>query len=107
MQSEFQPFKLSYYLQSGENASAHLMSAVKRTMYEQAPGEGAWMQCFIVVQSSSSWTIDFNYDEVESLPENKKSPDYLLLEFQKFPRSKQFTPSWWKTIVHNKVSYYK
>jgi hypothetical protein len=90
--------------------SFDLMNDVKKEMYEQAKHEGAWFSCKIELLPSLEYSITFYYDDKNKnkfTKERFKTPDYVLSEFQKFPRSKEFTPEWWQNILGKKAKYIK
>jgi hypothetical protein len=92
----------------GNLNSFDLMDDVKCEMYEQAKHEGAWFFCKIEILPSLKYNISFNYDDKNKLLEERlKSPENFQDEFEEFPRSKEFTPDWWQTILGTKAKYLK
>ncbi len=77
---------------------------LKKNMYEQAPQEGAWLNCSLIVENNS-YKFDFNYDSKDNLFNSDINDALLVKEFEKFPRAKEYTPDWWKSILGNKTKY--
>jgi hypothetical protein len=86
----------------------YLMNDIKDEMYKQKKHEGAWFFCTIEVLPSLEYNINFNYDEKDKLPEERlKSSDNFINEFSEYPRSKNFTPTWWQNILGKEIKYIK
>lgn len=104
----------SYFTKNGEVCkirgkveSFDLMNEIKYMMYEQNKCEGAWFTSKIEINEDKTYSIEFNYDNIEELPNNWQQPDHFVSEFEKFPRSKEFTPQWWQDILGKKAKYLK
>lgn len=104
----------SYFIQNeeahkirGNVESFDLMNEIKYMMYEQNKYEGAWFASKIEINEDKTYSIEFNYDNIEELPNNWQQPDRFVSEFEKFPRSKEFTPQWWQDILGKEVKYLK
>jgi hypothetical protein len=92
----------------GNLNSFSLMNRVKYEMYEQAKTEGGWFLCTLEVTPDLAYTVNFNYDDMDKLLEEKlKSIDNFKDEFSALPRSKKFTPLWWQEILGKRVEYIK
>jgi len=90
---------LKYYLYDDDDSATEIMDGIKNLMYRQAPNEGAWFAYNISTDKSSDFTIKFNYDSLDNLPEIWQEPDTFSDEFETYPRSKDFTPKWLESIV--------
>lgn len=82
-----------------------IMNNIKQDMYKQQPKEGAWLESQMIIFPNKTYKINFIYDEYEKLSKISKKPDNIQEEFRKYPRSKDFTPEWWKNILGKKVKY--
>lgn len=78
---------------------------IHKDMYQQAPKEGAWMQCCITIYKGNSYDISFNYDDVASIPDTLNDPDWLVGTFEDYPRSKEYTPQWYRDIIGKRKVY--
>ena len=86
------------YLLSMELGIQQLTMEIKKAMYDVSPKEGAWLAAQFVLNEQNVFTNRFNYD-------NKKD-NYMKfvtdLDFKEelniFPRNKEFTPDWMKSI---------
>ena len=81
-----------------------LFCSLKKNMYKQAPQEGAWLNCSLIVENNS-YKFDFNYDSKDNLFDSDINDAILVAEFEKYPRAKEYTPSWWKGLLGNKAKY--
>ena len=72
---------------------------IRKRMYQKDPKQGAWFQVEIFLKNKEQYTFNFNYDNLEQLPSFFQEPDWLLGMFEKFPRSKEYTPLWLRKIV--------
>lgn len=104
----------SYFIQNGEThkirgnvESFDLMNEIKYMMYAQNKYEGAWFASKIEINKDKTYLIEFNYDSMEELPNNWQQLERFVTEFEKFPRSKEFTPQWWQDILGKRAKYLK
>ena len=74
-------------------------------MYLQNPKEGAWMQCFITVNKDRTYNIQFNYDDIASVSDIFHRPDWLVGVFEDYPRSKEYTPQWYRDMIGKRKLY--
>jgi hypothetical protein len=84
-----------------------LFAQIKDAMYVQKPDEGAWLQSYLTVYPERKYEYEFNYDNRETLDYFANNPDELKSEFEAYPRSKEFTPEWWRNILGKKTKYLK
>ncbi|AIY14022.1 Imm5 family immunity protein [Cellulophaga baltica] len=106
--SDKQKIPLTFFLHSGEKSSVFLMEQLKDIMYKQETRNGAWLSYHIEVKNDDSFSYIFNYDLIKSLPEPKQQPDNFIAEFESYPRSKEYTPEWWRKLLKNsKTSFIK
>lgn len=84
---------------------ANILYEIKTNMYKQAPKEGAWLNCCLKVTPQKKYSLELNYDDKDRLYNSEIKEDSVIEEFKKFPRSKEFTPVWWKSILGNKAKY--
>lgn len=75
-------------------------------MYEQNKKKGAWVSYELIYDVSGLYSISFNYDFLELLPESKRSDSNFIQEWQYYPRSKDFTPLWLQKIIKKKKLQY-
>ena len=78
---------------------------IHQRMYLQEPKEGAWMCCLITVNKDKTYNIQFNYDDIDSISEIFNRPDWLLSVFVSYPRSKEYTPQWYRDIIGKRKVY--
>ena len=78
---------------------------IRKRMYQKDPKQGAWFQVEIFLKNKEQYTFNFNYDDLEQLPSFFQEPDWLLGMFEKFPRSKEYTPHWLRKIVGRRKLY--
>lgn len=78
---------------------------IHQKMYLQEPKEGAWMCSFITVNKDKTYDIQFNYDDIDSVSEIFHKPDWLLSMFEDYPRSKAYTPQWYRDIIGKRKLY--
>lgn len=74
-------------------------------MYLQNPKEGTWMQCFITVNKDRTYNIQFNYDDIASVSDIFHRPDWLVGVFEDYPRSKEYTPQWYRDMIGKRKLY--
>jgi hypothetical protein len=85
-----------------------ILNKIKDEMYKQLPNEGAWIMCNITINKDKSYSISFDYDNIENFQGTAQNPAYLIHEFNSYyPRSKEFTPEWWQKILGKKGKYIK
>lgn len=87
-----------------DSISDNLLDFHKR-MYIQAPQEGAWMQCFITINKDRSYDISFNYDDITSVSDIFNDADWLVGVFEDYPRSKEYTPQWYRDMIGKRKLY--
>lgn len=78
---------------------------IQKEMYKQNPKEGAWMQCRMIIKRDKMYHITFNYDDINSVSEIFHKPDWLLSMFEEYPRSKEYTPQWYRDIIGKRKLY--
>ena len=78
---------------------------IKINMYNQAPEEGAILNCRLIVDKDNNYEFFLNYDDKEHFYEQNISNEHLVNEFKKFPRKIDFTPIWWKGILGKNANY--
>lgn len=78
---------------------------IQKEMYRQNPKEGAWMQCRMVVKRDKMYHIMFNYDDLENIPKEFNRPDWLIGVFRDYPRSKEYTPQWYRDMIGKRKLY--
>lgn len=89
-------------------AASDLLSEIKDDMYKQASNEGSWLICKIEFDTQKKFIIEFNYDNKSSLPNDVfDNPERLEIEFEDYPRTKEYTPVWWQGILGKKAKYLK
>lgn len=49
--------------------------------------------------------LTFNYDDLDSVSEIFHKPDWLLSMFEDYPRSKEYTPQWYRDIIGKRKLY--
>lgn len=86
-------------------AIANSLYQIQEDMYKQAPGEGAWMQCNISINKDVMYDIQFNYDDIALISEIFTDPGSLISIFEDYPRSKEYTPQWYRDIIGNRKLY--
>lgn len=84
-----------------------LFNNIKEEMYKQNPNEGAWIVSHLLINPDKTFSISFNYEDYDNFPQRAKNPEYLIAEFEAYPRSKEFTPDWWQKILGRKAKYLK
>ena len=77
----------------------------RKEMYMYYPKEGAWFSLKMVINSNSSYNLDFNYDNWDEIPSYFQELDWILSFYTKFPRSIEYTPKWLRKIVGSKKLY--
>jgi hypothetical protein len=83
---------------------------IKKEMYSQRPEEGAWLQSCLNIYpypdgDQYTFRYVFNYDDYEKLEDYQQDNEELKFEFEKYPRSKEFTPDWWQRILGKRAKY--
>lgn len=96
--------RITFCMDIKDSISDNLLDFHKR-MYIQAPKEGAWMQCFITINKDRSYDISFNYDDITSVSDIFNRPDWLIGVFEEYPRSKEYTPQWYRDMTGKKKLY--
>lgn len=81
------------------------LNDLHQEMYIQAPKEGVWMQCFITINKDISYDISFNYDDITSISDIFNRPDWLVGVFEDYPRSKEYTPQWYRDMIGKRKLY--
>lgn len=84
---------------------ADTLNNFQEKMYMQAPKEGVWMQCLITINKDSSYDISFNYDDITSISDIFNRPDWLVGVFEDYPRSKEYTPQWYRDMIGKRKLY--
>jgi len=84
-----------------------LLEHLKKEMYKQAPHEGAWTHCSYAFYTSPEKADEcfFNYDDRRFFSKAELRTDVLVNEFESFPRSRRFTPDWWRIILGENTYY--
>ena len=77
----------------------------RKEMYMYYPKEGAWFSLKMVINSNSSYNLDFNYDNWDEIPSYFQELDWILSFYTKFPRSIEYTPKWLRKIVGSRKLY--
>lgn len=96
--------RITFCVDIKDSISDNLLDFHKR-MYIQAPKEGAWMQCFITINKDRSYDISFNYDDITSVSDIFNDADWLVGVFEDYPRSKEYTPQWYRDMIGKKKLY--
>ncbi len=81
------------------------LNDIHSKMYIQAPEEGAWIQCYITINKDRSYDVLFNYDDITSISDICNSPDRLVGVFEDYPRSKEYTPQWYRDMIGKRKLY--
>lgn len=87
------------------NLIADTLNNFQEKMYMQDPKEGVWMQCLITINKDSSYDISFNYDDITSISDIFNRPDWLVGVFEDYPRSKEYTPQWYRDMIGKRKLY--
>lgn len=113
MQVETMPwYEISFYLSSAgevdeypepefENMDTGISFAeIKKEMYQQAPYEGAWLTCTCTfsLKRRILKKIAFDYGD-KGLDEFHSAARFLSEEFEKYPRSREYTPHFWQQYI--------
>lgn len=96
--------RITFCVDIKDSISDNLLDFHKR-MYIQAPQEGAWMQCFITINKDRSYDISFNYDDITSVSDIFNDADWLVGVFEDYPRSKKYTPQWYRDMIGKRKLY--
>lgn len=73
---------------------------IKKEMYQQAPHEGAWLTftCTFSLKRRILKKIAFDYGD-KGLDEFHSAARFLSEEFEKYPRSREYTPHFWQQYI--------
>ena len=96
--------RITFCVDIKDSISDNLLDFHKR-MYIQAPKEGAWLQCFITINKDRSYDISFNYDDITSVSDIFNDADWLVGVFEDYPRSKEYTPQWYRDMIGKRKLY--
>ena len=94
-------------LDKGDRDVIQYFSDIKKSMYNQKPEEGSWLQSYLTIYPNGNFEFEFNYDNNETLLYYATDAEEQVYEFEGYPRAKEFTPDWWKKILGKKAKYLK
>ena len=84
----------------------NIMNDIKKEMYNQVKAEGAWFYCVIELNPDLTYSIRFVYDDKSQIPQDHLiDSDDFVVEFKKYPRTKEYTPVWWQETLGKKAKY--
>lgn len=82
-----------------------IAQGIRKTMYRFAPEEGAWIQMVVHLTPLDAPQATYNYDSVEALGRYPYTLENLVTAFEKYPRSRLFTPVKWQALLPHDTKY--
>lgn len=75
-----------------------LFMDLRKAMYEQAPGKGAWYTGKVVVNNEGKFDTSFDYDNKPAFMYEPSKEKYAH-DLATFPREEQLVPVWLKELI--------
>jgi len=98
-QAEFEDyFEPDEYLEE-EDTIREMLDDIKLAMSHQTPEEGSWLCATVNISPDGSYDYAFDYDEEPEFEDEFLDDEDWLKEWEYFPRTRQYMPDWWLTIM--------